>query len=234
MLRLHQVNYSYHQERFEFDLCVNSGECLALMGPSGAGKSTLLSLVAGFIAPESGTIEIESQSVVHLEPYQRPLAMLFQEHNLFSHLTVQENIGLGLDPALKLSKAQKDQVSQAAEQVGLSDFIHRLPEQLSGGQRQRVALARCFVQPYKLWLLDEPFSALDPILRVEMLELVKKLATERNITVIMVTHHINDARTIATHFAYVAEHKVLVHDEISRLSKTHQEPSLANFVKAGE
>ncbi|WP_117235803.1 thiamine ABC transporter ATP-binding protein [Vibrio maerlii] len=234
MLCLEQVNYRYHKDLFTFDLSVKQGECLALMGPSGAGKSTLLSLIAGFIFPESGEISVNGNSLVKLEPYQRPLAMLFQEHNLFSHLSVRDNIGLGLNPALRLSAQQKLAVEQAAEQVGLIEYLDRLPEQLSGGQRQRVALARCFVQPHSLWLLDEPFSALDPILREEMLALVKQLAAERNITVIMVTHHLSDARTIASHFAFIDDKKVLVHDEISQLTSQHHETSLARFVKAGE
>ena len=137
------------------------------------------------------------------EPHQRPFAMLFQEHNLFAHLSVRENIGLGLHPGLKLNSEQVSQVEHAAMQVGIADYLDRLPEQLSGGQRQRVALARCFVQPHPIWLLDEPFSALDPVLREEMLGLVKQLAAERNITVVMVTHHISDAKAIASHFAFV-------------------------------
>ncbi|MCV5215757.1 ATP-binding cassette domain-containing protein, partial [Escherichia coli] len=88
-----------------------------------------------------------------------------QEHNLFSHLSVRDNIGLGLHPGLKLTVDQKRQVEQAAQQVGVAEYLDRLPEHLSGGQRQRVALARCFVQPHSMWLLDEPFSALDPVLR---------------------------------------------------------------------
>ncbi|ELO1813006.1 thiamine ABC transporter ATP-binding protein [Vibrio fluvialis] len=238
MLVLDNVRYEYQDEWFVFDLSVAQGSIVALMGPSGAGKSTLLSLVAGFIEPHSGDIHVQSNgeavSVVGKAPYLRPFSMLFQEHNLFAHLSVRDNIGLGLHPGLKLSAAQREQVVRAANMVGVGDFLDRLPEQLSGGQRQRVALARCFVQPHPVWLLDEPFSALDPLLREEMLTLVKNLAAERGITVLMVTHHISDARAIATHFAFMAQGQVQRMEPIAALTAQHSYAPLAEFVRAGE
>ncbi|EKO3539647.1 thiamine ABC transporter ATP-binding protein [Vibrio fluvialis] len=238
MLVLDNVRYEYQDEWFVFDLSVAQGSIVALMGPSGAGKSTLLSLVAGFIEPHSGDIHVQSNgeavSVVGKAPYLRPFSMLFQEHNLFAHLSVRDNIGLGLHPGLKLSAAQREQVLRAANMVGVGDFLDRLPEQLSGGQRQRVALARCFVQPHPVWLLDEPFSALDPLLREEMLTLVKTLAAERSITVLMVTHHISDARAIATHFAFMAQGRVQRMEPIAALTAQHSYAPLAEFVRAGE
>lgn len=107
-----------------------------------------------------------------------------------------------------------------------------MPEHLSGGQRQRVALARCFVQPHPMWLLDEPFSALDPVLREEMLSLVKKLAAERGITVLMVTHHLSDAKAIASHFVFVANGKVEAVGEIDALTAEHPSKTLQAFVRA--
>lgn len=234
MLTLSNVDYYYHNELFHFDASISPQSIVALMGPSGAGKSTLLALVAGFIEPTEGTIEVEGSNIVGKEPHQRPFAMLFQEHNLFAHLTVRQNIGLGLHPGLKLTSEQQALVEQAAQQVGVEAYLDRLPEQLSGGQRQRVALARCFVQPHKIWLLDEPFSALDPILREEMLNLVSKLAEERNITVVMVTHHISDAKAIASDFIFVANGRVEVADSIEQLSSSHANQALSDFVRAGE
>jgi len=234
MLTLSNVDYYYHNELFHFDAEISQQSIVALMGPSGAGKSTLLALVAGFIEPSKGQIEVEGINIVGKEPHQRPFAMLFQEHNLFAHLTVRQNIGLGLHPGLKLTSEQQALVEQAAQQVGVEAYLDRLPEQLSGGQRQRVALARCFVQPHKIWLLDEPFSALDPILREEMLTLVKKLATDRKITVVMVTHHISDAKAIASDFIFVANGRVEVADTIEQLSSSHANQALREFVRAGE
>ncbi|MEF1291474.1 thiamine ABC transporter ATP-binding protein [Vibrio sp. M260118] len=234
MLTLSSVDYYYHNELFHFDTTVAPQSIVALMGPSGAGKSTLLALVAGFIEPTKGSIEVEGRNLVGKEPHQRPFAMLFQEHNLFAHLTVRQNIGLGLHPGLKLTSQQQQSVEQAAQQVGVDAYLDRLPEQLSGGQRQRVALARCFVQPHKIWLLDEPFSALDPVLREEMLNLVKKLAYDRKITVVMVTHHISDAKAIASDFIFVSNGRVEVADKIEQLSSIHDNQALSDFVRAGE
>ncbi|KUJ00842.1 thiamine ABC transporter ATP-binding protein [Vibrio sp. MEBiC08052] len=233
MLTLDQVRYEYQQEWFDFSLAVPQGSIWALMGPSGAGKSTLLSLVAGFIAPKSGDIRVDDQSVLALPPYERPFSMLFQEHNLFSHLSVRDNIGLGLHPGLKLTRKDWDKVGHAAHQVGIETLLDRRPEQLSGGQRQRVALARCFVQERSHWLLDEPFSALDPILRADMLALVRRLANERNISVLMVTHHVNDAKNMASHFAYIDENHVQVTGEIEGLTASHPSESLNAFIRAG-
>ncbi len=232
MLALDNVQYTYHRERFCFDLTIERGQIVSLMGPSGAGKSTLLALVAGFIHPDQGDIRVDGESILHKEPYQRPFSMLFQEHNLFAHLSVRDNISLGLHPGLKLTKEQKSQVEHAAQQVGVAQYLDRLPEHLSGGQRQRVALARCFVQSHPIWLLDEPLSALDPVLREEMLALVKKLAAERGITVLMVTHHLSDARAIASHFAFVAGGKIEAASEISELTIDHPSEALQTFVRA--
>ncbi|WP_102523983.1 thiamine ABC transporter ATP-binding protein [Vibrio tapetis] len=234
MLELTKVNYQYQQELFTFNLQADQGDIVALMGPSGAGKSTLLALVAGFIEPSSGEISVDQTSLLGRLPHQRPLSMLFQEHNLFAHLTIRENIGLGLHPGLKLSQAQHQQVSDAAELVGIESYLDRLPEQLSGGQKQRVALARCFVQPHPIWLLDEPFSALDPVIREDMLELVKRLAVEKGITIVMVTHHISDAKAIASQFAFMRNGEVESVGTIEELTQNHNNPHLSAFVRAGE
>ena len=234
MLKIDDVAYEYHKECFHFDATISSGDIVALMGPSGAGKSTLLALMAGFIEPQKGRILVEGKDVVGKVPSRRPFAMLFQEHNLFAHLSVRQNIGLGLEPSLKLSAEQQQQIDKAAKQVGIAQYLDRLPEQLSGGQRQRVALARCFVQPHKIWLLDEPFSALDPVLRAEMLDLVKALATENNITVLMVTHHLSDAKAIASHFMFVANGIIADNGVIRALQSNHHSAMLREFVSAAE
>jgi len=232
MLVLDDVQYTYQRERFRFDLTIEQGQIVSLMGPSGAGKSTLLALVAGFIHPDRGDIRVDGESIVCQEPYLRPFSMLFQEYNLFAHLSVRDNIGLGLHPGLKLTVEQQRQVEQAAQQVGIAEYLNRLPEQLSGGQRQRVALARCFVQSHSIWLLDEPFSALDPVLREEMLKLVKKLAIERGVTVLMVTHHVSDTKAIASHFVFVADGKVEATGDMSALSEQYASEKLAAFIRA--
>ena len=114
--------------------------------------------------------------------------MLFQENNLFPHLTVQQNLALGLKTSLKLTALEQDQIEQVADAVGLTSFLSRLPNSLSGGQKQRVALARCLLRDKPILLLDEPFSALDPELRMDMLNLIDELCHSKNLTLLLVTH----------------------------------------------
>ena len=171
-----------------FDLQVAEGERIAIVGPSGAGKSTLLNLIAGFVLPTQGNIWLNGENHTRSAPYERPVSMLFQENNLFPHLTVQQNLALGLKTSLKLTALEQDQIEQVADAVGLTSFLSRLPNSLSGGQKQRVALARCLLRDKPILLLDEPFSALDPELRMEMLNLIDELCHSKNLTLLLVTH----------------------------------------------
>ena len=206
---LDAVAFRYEDMRMQFDLHVEDGECLAVIGPSGAGKSTLLALVAGFESADSGRIRIGGQDVTRQHPSVRPVTMLFQDHNLFAHLDVAANVGLGIHPGLKLAAADRERVDAALEQVGLAGFAQRLPSQLSGGERQRVALARSLVRDRPVLLLDEPFAALGPALRREMLDLVRALQTARKLTVLLVSHQPEDALYAATRTAFVFQGRVL-------------------------
>jgi thiamine transport system ATP-binding protein len=232
MINFSQVNYHYQQQHFAFDLQVEQGSLVAILGPSGAGKSTLLNLLAGFIAPMQGDIKINGSSIVTQAPHQRPISILFQDNNLFAHLTAYQNIGLGLHPGLKLDVHQKQLIHTISEQVEVDKLLQRLPEQLSGGQQQRVALARCFVQKKPILLLDEPFSALDPILRVAMLERVRELAKQQNVTVLMVTHHLSDALAVASHFVFIDQGNASEVESIEQLTRSHSNPHLAQFMSA--
>ncbi|HHE9442947.1 TPA: thiamine ABC transporter ATP-binding protein [Haemophilus influenzae 10810] len=171
-----------------FNLSVNAGERVAIIGESGAGKSTLLNLIAGFEFPAQGEIWLNDKNHTRSAPYERPVSMLFQENSLFPHLTVQQNLALGLKPSLKLTALEQKKIEQVACSVGLGDYLQRLPNSLSGGQKQRVALARCLLRDKPILLLDEPFSALDQKLRVEMLALIAKLCDEKDLTLLLVTH----------------------------------------------
>ena len=188
MIKLDKVAFHYKQMPMYFDLHIKMGERVAMVGASGAGKSTLLNLIAGFEYADSGEIWLNGKNHSKNPPHLRPVSMLFQENNLFMHLTVQQNIALGLQPNLKLNPQQNEQVKQVADAVGLGEFLTRLPTQLSGGQKQRVALARCLLRDQPILLLDEPFSALDPSLRQEMLQLLQQLCVQKNLTVFLVTH----------------------------------------------
>lgn len=169
----------------------------ALIGPSGCGKSTLLAAIAGFLKPSQGRILLGVTRLDTLPPGTRPLSVLFQDNNLFPHLSVAQNVGLGIKPNLRLSPDQHAQVAQTLANLGLNDLATRTPSQLSGGQQSRVALARVLLRRKPLLLLDEPFAALGPALRHEMLDLVAQTAVAENMSVLMVTHDPADALRIA-------------------------------------
>ena len=188
MIRLDNVFLADDTLPMTFDLQVAEGERIAIIGPSGAGKSTLFNLIAGFVLPTQGNIWLNGENHTRSAPYERPVSMLFQENNLFPHLTVQQNLALGLKTNLKLTALEQDQIEQVADAVGLTSFLSRLPNSLSGGQKQRVALARCLLRDKPILLLDEPFSALDPELRMDMLNLIDELCHSKNLTLLLVTH----------------------------------------------
>ena len=175
------------------DLDVESGEILCLLGPSGCGKTTTLRLIAGFDAPDAGTIEIGGRTVygpgVNESPEKRRVGMVFQEGALFPHLTVAQNIAFGLGRA----RHRKEQVASALRMVDLEGYDGRYPHQLSGGQQQRVALARALAPEPDLILMDEPFSSLDRGLREQLRTEVRAILRERGATVVCVTHDQEEA-----------------------------------------
>lgn len=217
MLKLIDVTWLYQHLPMRFTLSARQGEMIAVLGPSGAGKSTLLNLIAGFLQPANGSIMIENHDHTRTPPARRPVSMLFQENNLFTHLTVRQNIALGMDPGLKLNDTQRQKLELIAGQMGITGFIDRLPGELSGGQRQRVALARCLVREQPVLLLDEPFSALDPALRQEMLALVQEVCQRQKLTMLMVSHSIEDAARIAPRSVVIAEGRILWDGETEAL-----------------
>lgn len=179
--------------RLTADFEIERGSLLSIVGPSGAGKSTILNALAGFIPLTSGVIKWNGSDITKLDPGLRPLSILFQDYNLFSHLTVKDNIAIGLRPNLKLDDLETEMVNSVIEEVGLSKFKFIKPFQLSGGQRTRVSLARSIVRSKPILLLDEAFSGLGPALRSEMIKLIKDKSIKEGITLIMVSHHIKDA-----------------------------------------
>ncbi|XHM76860.1 thiamine ABC transporter ATP-binding protein [Mesorhizobium sp. ANAO-SY3R2] len=202
-VRLDQVVFSYSETMVRFDVAFAAGEITAIMGPSGAGKSTLLNLVAGFETPREGRVLIGSEDVTGLPPARRPVSMVFQENNLFAHLDVTSNVGLGRSPALRLTASDRHDVGAALARVGLAGMDKRLPAELSGGERQRVALARVLVRDRPVLLLDEPFASLGPALREDMLELVADVHAERRMTVLFVTHQPEDARKLGENMVFI-------------------------------
>lgn len=205
MLQLDQVHIALGTFTLGTDFTVQSGAKLALIGPSGAGKSTLLAAIAGFQPLASGRILWQGQPLHSQPPAARPVSILFQDNNLFGHLSLAQNLGLGLRPALRHSATEHQQIDAALTRVGLAGMSARRPADLSGGQQSRAALARVLLQRRPLLLLDEPFAALGPGLRAEMLDLVDELTTEAAITLIMVTHAPEDARRLCPISTLVAD-----------------------------
>lgn len=204
MLTLDGMRIEQGDFALQVDLRVATGQIVAILGPSGAGKSTLLSAIAGFLTP-LGRVLWNDVDLTAQAPGDRPIAMLFQDNNLFPHMTAAQNVALALTTRARLTGDQQAQVFAALDRVGLKGFEARKPGALSGGQQSRVALARVLLQDKPLILLDEPFAALGPALRVEMLELVRDLVRETGATALMVSHDPADARRIADSVIVVAD-----------------------------
>ncbi|WP_032917539.1 thiamine ABC transporter ATP-binding protein [Mesorhizobium erdmanii] len=202
-VRLDKVSFSYGEVQLAFDVQFAAAEITAIMGPSGSGKSTLLNLVAGFETPGSGHVLIGGADVSAAPPAARPVSMVFQENNLFAHLCVEQNVGLGRSPSLRLTEADRADIAGALARTGLAGKENRLPRELSGGERQRVALARVLVRDRPVLLLDEPFASLGPALRDDMLDLVAAVHDERRMTVLFVTHQPEDARRIGRNVVFL-------------------------------
>lgn len=203
MLKLEDVMISQGSFALAADFEVVEGRKTAVIGPSGAGKSTLLGAIGGFLTLGGGKLFWKTTDITDAPPGQRPIAMLFQDNNLFPHLSIEKNIGLGIRPDLKLTAEDHEHVGKALDRVGLRDMGTRKPGELSGGQQSRAALARILVQNRPVILLDEPFAALGPALRHEMLDLVHDLSIETSATLMMVTHDPQDVRRIADDVIFV-------------------------------
>ena len=217
MLRLEALELRQEGFALAADWAVPRGQKVAVIGPSGAGKSTLAGAIAGFVAPASGRILWDGQDLAGRAPGARPVAMLFQDGNLFPHLDIASNVGLGIDPGLRLDRTQRARVAQALARVGLEGLGARRPGALSGGQQSRAALARVLVQDRPLLILDEPFAALGPALKAEMLDLVAGLVAETGATLLMVSHDPGDARRIADTVIVVAEGRAAAPEPTARL-----------------
>lgn len=209
MLVIEKCRLTWPDFKAEYSLTVETGTLCAVVGPSGGGKTTLLHMIAGFETPESGRLTFEGRDLLPLAPAKRPAAIVFQDHNLFPHLTAAENVALGLRPSLRLTADERLRVEEMLDAVGLKGFERRKPGDMSGGQRQRVALARALVSGRPLILLDEPFSSLDPGLRRSMVQLVDELRRTRPVTIVMTIHTPEDVAGVADRMAFVTEGEVI-------------------------
>ncbi len=184
IVRRDRLSFQYHQQ-------IQEGEIVAIQGVSGIGKSTLLEAIAGFAQITSGDIRWLGKSFVDLIPEQRPVSMLFQDNNLFEHLSIKQNLRF-IDTEVAWSEVEKHALT-----LGVGEQLTKQPNALSGGQRQRVALLRTLLRPEPLILLDEPFSELDPATRATAASWSRQMAQQRNKTLMAVTHHNEDVEQLA-------------------------------------
>lgn len=206
MLRLDQIRVAMDRGALDADLSLAPGRRIAVLGPSGAGKSTLLDVIAGFRGPGQGRITWGERDLTEVPPEQRPVSILFQDGNMFPHLDLARNLGLALQPdGRKPDAAAMQRINGALKRVGLDGMARRKPGTLSGGQQSRAALARVLLMARPILLLDEPFAALGPGLKREMLGVVREVSDALGALTVMVTHDPEDARAFAQEVVLVAE-----------------------------
>ena len=190
-------------------LDIYENEFVTLLGPSGCGKTTLLRILGGFLQPSEGKVLFDGEDIVNIPPYKREINTVFQKYALFPHMDVYDNIAFGLT----LKKEPKDVIEQKVMRmlrlVSLEDYAHRNVTELSGGQQQRIAIARALCAQTKIILFDEPTSALDPETIQEVLDVMVKLAHEKNITMVVVTHEMGFARNVADRIVFMADGQII-------------------------
>jgi ABC-type sugar transport system ATPase subunit len=185
----------------DVNLRVEEGEFVTLLGPSGCGKSTLLNMTAGLEDVTSGEIRINGKVVNQLGPFERDVAMVFQNYALYPHMTVEENIGFSLQLRKRPRNEIRDTVRKVAAMLELDKFLHRLPRELSGGQQQRVAIGRAVIREPSIFLFDEPFSNLDAALRIKTRGEIKELHQRLGVTSVFVTHDQEEALSLSDRIA---------------------------------
>ena len=210
------------------DLSLAHGEFLVLLGPSGCGKSTLLNIIAGLLEPTSGDVRIGDRSVIGIHPKDRDIAMVFQSYALYPNMTVERNIGFGLEMRRVPATERREAVHRAAAILQIEPLLARRPAELSGGQRQRVAIGRALVRKPAVFLFDEPLSNLDAKLRMEMRGELRRLHELLGATVVYVTHDQIEAMTLATRIAVMNHGRI---EQIGTPSEIYDRP--ANLYVAG-
>ena len=221
-IRLEKVNKTYNakvQGRdkkivavSDFSMVIPNGKIVCLLGPSGCGKSTLLSIINGLETPDSGKVFFGDKDVTELSPEQRAVGMVFQNYALYSHMNVRQNIRMPLENPVRgerLDKKEQDErVEEIADLLQIRDLLERRPDELSGGQQQRVSIARALVRRPEILLLDEPFSNLDKMLRMQILEEIRKIQKDLYVTTVFVTHDQEEAMRIADLIVVMKEGKI--------------------------
>jgi putative spermidine/putrescine transport system ATP-binding protein len=233
LVSYHKISKSYDARTFaikDFDLDIRQGEFLTMLGPSGSGKTTLLMMLAGFEAPTGGQIVVRGRQIQNIPAHRRNIGMVFQNYALFPHLNVAENVAYPLKVRGVPRSEIGPKVQQALGSVHLSGYGERRTTQLSGGQQQRVALARALVFNPDLVLMDEPFGALDKMLREEMQYEIKKLHSKLGVTIVFVTHDQGEALVMSDRVAILNHGKL---QQVAAPKRLYEDPAngfVATFI----
>lgn len=233
-LELRQINKQFGKVSAlsDVNLSVNEGEFVCLLGPSGCGKTTLLRIIAGFEQATSGDILLDGQAINRLPPHKRGFGMVFQSLALFPHMTVAENIAYGMKRKKVPTAQHAPRIAELLEMVQLPEISNRRITELSGGQQQRVAIARALAVPPKLFLLDEPLSALDAQIRENMQIELRQLQQKFGVTTILVTHDQHEAMMLADRLVVLKGGKVQQTDSPSDIYRHPQNEFVAEFLGA--
>jgi putative spermidine/putrescine transport system ATP-binding protein len=214
----------------ELDLALDGGEFLSLLGPSGCGKTTALRIVAGFERPTAGRVVVEERDLTPVPPNRRDMGMVFQAYSLFPNMTAGQNVEFGLRVRGRDRSDRRKQVADLLELVGLAAAADRYPHQLSGGMQQRVALARALVIEPRVLLLDEPLSALDALVRVQLREEIRRIQTQLGITTLYVTHDQEEALSISDRVAVMSQGEIEQIGTPADIYNTPETPFVAEFI----
>jgi putative spermidine/putrescine transport system ATP-binding protein len=223
-------NFGAHRALNEIDLRIAPGEFVALLGPSGCGKTTALRALSGLELIDGGRILIDGVDVASVPTNKRDMGMVFQSYSLFPHMTAIENVEFGLRMRKVAAAERRARALEALEMVGLTTFAERFAHQLSGGQQQRVALARALVTRPRVLLLDEPLSALDAKVRVQLRDEIRRIQTELGITTVFVTHDQEEALAVADRVAVMRDGVIEQIGTPEELYTTPRTPFVADFV----
>src|SRR5712671_1118393 len=212
------------------EIALGEGEFLSLLGPSGCGKTTALRLVAGFDRPDGGAILVDGKDLTNVPPSKRDMGMVFQAYSLFPNMTARQNVEFGLKIRGKDKTLRRTRVQELLELVGLGHAADRYPHQLSGGMQQRVALARALAIEPRVLLLDEPLSALDAKVRVQLREEIRRIQLELGITTLYVTHDQEEALAVSDHVAVMYRGRIEQIGPPAEMYSRPATPFVAEFI----
>ena len=209
MLKVKHLKYKFDKTTFEFNFDLTDNNIVGVIGKSGSGKSTLFNLLAGFLKPNNGSIFLNENNITYLKPPERNISILFQDHNNFDHLTIFENIILGIDPDMKQNQNNFKIVKNIMKKVSLNIDLNKKVSDLSGGEQQRVSIARSLLRKKSLFLLDEPFNSLDPGLRKTLYEDVKKMSLNNRLITLISSHLIDELKNVTDKFLFINKGKIV-------------------------